>query len=101
MSELQDCLDNLMNTADGNPEWSQMADASLIVVLKYLIDLEGQRQLREPVREAQITSEAAFLIERLEDINWTGDGYPEIYRDYMGHVAPSMARLKDLLGMPK
>lgn len=45
---------------------------------------------------AEIAQEAAFLIDRLEDLERGWDD-EEAYREYAGHVAPSVARLKALL----
>lgn len=48
----------------------------------------------------EIYQEASFICERLRDFSWTVDANnaEDIYRDFHGHVIPSLARLEMLLG---
>jgi len=46
-----------------------------------------------------IRTEAAFLLERLHEINLDDDA-DDLIRDWNGHVEPSIARLRGLLASP-
>lgn len=48
-------------------------------------------------RYKQIVEEARFLIARLDDIN-LDDDTDDLIRDWNGHVEPSIARLRSLVG---
>jgi len=44
-----------------------------------------------------VQTEAQFLCDRLDSLEWMDDGYADVQREYFGHVEPSLARLKALL----
>jgi len=45
-----------------------------------------------------MAAEAAFLLERLSDLENGWDDDKDAYRDFCGHVSPSAARLRAILG---
>lgn len=49
--ELQECLDEMMATAHGNPDWADKADTALIVILKYLISLDNEQRFMDSLSE--------------------------------------------------
>ncbi len=48
-------------------------------------------------RFKQVVEEARFLLARLDDIN-LDDDTDDLIRDWNGHVEPSIARLRSLVG---
>jgi hypothetical protein len=49
--------------------------------------------------DSELRKEAAFLLARLDDLE-RGWDTEEAFNDFIGHVSPSMARLRALLGSP-
>jgi hypothetical protein len=52
-----------------------------------------------PPLPSELAKEAKFLCERLRDFSWSVDAEnaEDIYREFHGHVIPSLARLEMLL----
>jgi hypothetical protein len=51
----------------------------------------------QPTIGEMIVKESAFLIDRLEDFEREKIDEDDLIRDWYGHVAPSVARLKHLI----
>jgi hypothetical protein len=48
MSELEECLDDLMHTNEGNDDWRKRIDTAVIAILKELIDQQAEREKAKP-----------------------------------------------------
>jgi hypothetical protein len=84
-------------------EWATLGDAPMAVAAAddIIVDLLTLKGKSIPVpANAALEEETRFLIERLDELEQTilsGEAAEEIYREFNGHVAPSIARLRSAL----
>lgn len=69
-------------------------------VMKKVIEAYLRDRPSLPIREKceAIINEASFLLDRLSDLEWS-DVPDEFYRDWNGHVEPSLSRLRGLVAL--
>lgn len=44
-----------------------------------------------------ILAQGKFLLDRIDQLEWSDDGYPALTRDWLGHVDPALDRFRSTL----
>ena len=81
-------------------EWPAFRDQgpdNLHVALAYAVDTTAKELMAERASNLAIKIECDFLLARLDEIN-LDDDTDDLIRDWNGHVEPSIARLRVLIG---
>lgn len=66
-------------------------------IVEALSILATQPATPEPAGEGEVLATGQFLLDRIDGLEWSDDGYTDLLRDWNGHVDPALARFRAAL----